>query len=207
MVGNSKGARPRGRPKAFNPEIGLDRAVETFWRVGYAGADMQMLADAMGVSKPSVYDAFGGKEQLFMLALERYGQTIGSEPLIAFRSAAHIRDGVEAFFEAVAVNVSGARGSTGCLHACVAAQCTETLGPVREFLAAGLAAADDTIAARFREAAAATELPFDFPAKRRARLMTDLMQALALRARAGAPLVELRAIASDNVAVVLAAAA
>jgi len=50
MVVKSGERRPRGRPRAFDPEAGLDRAVEVFWRVGYDGADMQMLANAMGVS-------------------------------------------------------------------------------------------------------------------------------------------------------------
>jgi len=181
----------------------LDRAVEVFWRVGYDGADMQMLANAMGVSKPSVYDAFGTKERLFLRALERYGQSTGAEPLSAFRAAATVREGVERFFDTVAVNVSGARGASGCLYACVASQCTETMAPVREFLAAGIAATDRAIADRFREAVKAGELPATFEVESRARLMTDLMQALALRARAGTPRTMLQKIASNDAKAVL----
>lgn len=205
MVAKLEARRPRGRPKQFDPEVGLDHAVKVFWRVGYDGADMQMLADAMGVSKPSVYDAFGSKEQLLLRSLERYGQSVGAEPLHAFRSAATLREGIAAFFFTVAINVSGEKGPTGCLHACVGSQCAETMPPVREFLAAVMAAAERVIADRFNEAVRNCELPATIDAQDRARLMVDLMQALAVRARSGVPLERLKAIAASNVETVLIA--
>jgi AcrR family transcriptional regulator len=62
-----------GRPRAFDEDEALDGAIDVFWRLGYEGASMAQLTQAMGINKPSLYAVFGSKEQLFVRALERYG--------------------------------------------------------------------------------------------------------------------------------------
>lgn len=69
----------RGRPRSFDKEAALDRAMEVFWRLGYEGASMADLTAAMGIASPSLYAAFGSKEALFRLALEHYSATEGRE--------------------------------------------------------------------------------------------------------------------------------
>ena len=61
-----------GRPRAFEPEAALDAAVDTFWRHGYESTGLTELTEAMGISRPALYRAFGDKAQLFRAALERY---------------------------------------------------------------------------------------------------------------------------------------
>jgi AcrR family transcriptional regulator len=61
-----------GRPREFDKEFALEAAMLVFWRNGYPGASMADLTDAMAINKPSLYAAFGNKEQLFMAALEHY---------------------------------------------------------------------------------------------------------------------------------------
>ena len=61
-----------GRPRAFDKEKALEAATLVFWRNGYAGASMADLTQAMAINKPSLYAAFGNKEQLFVAALEQY---------------------------------------------------------------------------------------------------------------------------------------
>jgi AcrR family transcriptional regulator len=56
--------RPRGRPKTFNPDEALDRAVEMFWEYGYEGVDVDRIAQAVNVTKPALYRAFGDKSRL-----------------------------------------------------------------------------------------------------------------------------------------------
>ncbi|MDA0564167.1 TetR/AcrR family transcriptional regulator [Streptomonospora sp. S1-112] len=60
------------RPKEFDPEIAVDRAMEVFWRKGYAATTPQDLVDALGIGKGSLYNAFGSKQALFLRALRRY---------------------------------------------------------------------------------------------------------------------------------------
>ncbi|MES3025951.1 MAG: TetR/AcrR family transcriptional regulator [Pseudomonadota bacterium] len=64
--------RERGRPRTFDAELALDRAADVFWKHGFQNASMQELTEAMGLSKPSLYAAYGDKEALYLKALERY---------------------------------------------------------------------------------------------------------------------------------------
>lgn len=61
-----------GRPKKFDPEAAVERAMEVFWGQGYGATTPQQLADRMQIGKASLYNAFGGKRQLYDLALRRY---------------------------------------------------------------------------------------------------------------------------------------
>ena len=61
-----------GRPRAFDRDQALERALDLFWRNGYEGASLSDLTEAMGINPPSLYAAFGNKEELFCKALDRY---------------------------------------------------------------------------------------------------------------------------------------
>ncbi|MEV5846162.1 TetR/AcrR family transcriptional regulator [Streptomyces sp. NPDC051985] len=61
-----------GRPKEFDPDVAVEQAMKVFWRQGYGATTPQHLVDALGIGKGSLYNAFGGKRQLFDLALRRY---------------------------------------------------------------------------------------------------------------------------------------
>src|SRR5882724_12163505 len=63
---------PSGRVRQFDADVALDRALEVFWARGYEGATLPELTKAMGINRPSLYAAFGNKEQLFRKALDRY---------------------------------------------------------------------------------------------------------------------------------------
>ncbi|MCA1774027.1 MAG: TetR/AcrR family transcriptional regulator [Halomonas sp.] len=61
-----------GRPLQHQPEAALKAAIQTFWRYGYYHTSMRDLLDAMALSRSSLYQAFGNKEALFLLALNNY---------------------------------------------------------------------------------------------------------------------------------------
>jgi len=69
----------RGRPRNFDKDAALERAMELFWIKGYEGASMTDLTSAMGIASPSLYAAFGSKEELFRRAVQHYGATEGLE--------------------------------------------------------------------------------------------------------------------------------
>src|SRR6266404_1643704 len=62
-----------GRPRAFDVDLALDRALHVFWKKGYEGASLSDLTEAMDINRPSLYAAFGNKGELFRKAVERYG--------------------------------------------------------------------------------------------------------------------------------------
>ncbi|MEV8603094.1 TetR/AcrR family transcriptional regulator [Streptomyces griseoviridis] len=65
---------PAGRPRGFDADEALERAVHVFWEQGYEGASLTDLTSAMGITRTSMYAAFGNKEELFRKALERYSE-------------------------------------------------------------------------------------------------------------------------------------
>src|ERR1700731_4477174 len=78
MAGPSK--RPkmkRGRPRAFDRDAALHRAMELFWRRGYETTSISDLTAAMEITAPSLYAAFGDKERLYLEAVERYKSGLG----------------------------------------------------------------------------------------------------------------------------------
>src|SRR5258707_14045227 len=67
--------RMRGRPRAFDQQAALDRAMMLFWQQGDEPTSLSDLSRAMGINAPSIYAAFGNKERLFLRVLDRYLET------------------------------------------------------------------------------------------------------------------------------------
>src|ERR1700685_284816 len=67
-----------GRPREFDTDQALEQATELFWRKGYEGTSLSDLTDELGITRPSLYAAFGNKETLFRLALDRYEAKAGA---------------------------------------------------------------------------------------------------------------------------------
>lgn len=68
----AKKSKCAGRPRCFDESQVLDRALELFWKDGYASTSMQALLTHMGISRQSLYNTFGDKRRLFLAALDRY---------------------------------------------------------------------------------------------------------------------------------------
>ncbi len=74
-----------GRPKEFDEQVALERAMKVFWTHGYEATSVQDLVDAMGISRGSMYDTFGDTRALFSAAIEHYECTVtcGFEKMLA----------------------------------------------------------------------------------------------------------------------------
>ena len=83
----------RGRPRAYDPQVALARAAETFWKAGYAGTSLDDLVAATGMNRPSLYAAFGDKRDLYLKTLEYYrdeGRALAREALADASDAARV---------------------------------------------------------------------------------------------------------------------
>src|SRR5438132_3382868 len=103
-----------GRPRSFDPDTALDRAMHVFWAKGYEGASLSDLTRAMRINRPSLYAAFGNKEQLFGKVLDRYMDG----PVAYFGkalAAPKARDVVEEIFLGTARMAGDPKILAGCL--------------------------------------------------------------------------------------------
>lgn len=141
-----------GRPRSFDEGHALDEALDVLWRLGYEGASLAELTEAMGINKPSLYAVFGSKEQLFVRALGRYSQRY-HEHLRQVLSKPRAYDILESYLRDTARAVR-AGNSLGCLSIQGGISCgpnnahipqllAEYRHGIEEAIAKALAAADD----------------------------------------------------------------
>lgn len=203
MVANARDKRPPGRPREFDPNQALDQAVELFWADGFEGVDVERIARAAGVTKPSLYRLFGDKSSLFLHALQRYGETVGAAPLTVFNAQPDVADAVRSLLEETVEAATTEGRASGCLMACVASAQAGRSEEVRSAVAHGLAALTEVLARRFDRDTKNGRLSACPTAETRSRMLVDLLQGLVLRARAGASRSDLLRDARGYVSVIV----
>ena len=105
---------PLARPREFDETEVLDAALQCFWGSGYKATSIRDLAEAMQISTPSIYNAFGDKRQLFIDALEHYCRT-RTHPLIVRIEDQHTGvDAIVAFYKEVVERSVADRERRGC---------------------------------------------------------------------------------------------
>ena len=175
-----------GRPKAFDRDEALTKAIGVFWKQGYEGASMKLLTDEMGINSPSLYAEFGDKHGLYLEAINSYATNDACTPLVALETVPDIREAIRAFFDAVVdYSTHHASGAKGCfLVSCVATSAGHVDGTA-EMLRDAITATDERIKTRFDQEIEKGSLPKNFPSAERAKLMFDLRQGMVFRARSG----------------------
>src|SRR5207302_2019411 len=106
--------RERGRPRSFDTATVLDRALEVFWKHGFQSASLLELTEATGLSKPSLYAAFGDKESLYLKALDRYVSTRIAQHAAILDTEQNGRRAVEEFLRSIANMLSDPTLPGGC---------------------------------------------------------------------------------------------
>lgn len=173
-----------GRPKKFDRDVGLAAAMEVFWGKGYDGASLDDLTNAMGINRPSLYATYGNKQALYLQALERYGNSFGSEPLTAFESAVDPQKAVHAFFSKLLDNQSRTGDyAQGCLMSSCAATTAGEVEGVTDMLSADACFVVTKLEEGFEKFKASGQLPPNFPSLAKAKLVMDIMQGFAYRSR------------------------
>lgn len=110
-----KESRPRGRPRSFDETAVLDAATRLFWEHGYEGTSIKDLIDAMGMTPPSVYAAFGSKEALYERVLDRYAETFGRTLLGDLLTEPDLKRAITGLFQDWARLLSGETHPKGCM--------------------------------------------------------------------------------------------
>lgn len=205
--GTKKDSRPRGRPRAYDPDEALAQARDTFWHNGYAGTSLDDLSAATGMNRPSLYAAFGDKHALYLQTVERYIEAGRAAMDAALDETLPLAEALLRVFDgALAWYLPPREAQRGCLLIGTAAVEAVTDEAVRECLAAGLRAFDKAFERRLRHAVHQGELSADADPVMLARVASALLHSMALRARAGEPRATLRATAAAGVALICGAA-
>lgn len=103
------------RPKEFDPETALDKALHLFWHQGYEATSVQNLLDFMGISRGSFYDTFGNKHALFLAALDRYRQNSHHKFVQTFvGGSGSFKENLANFFKNIIDEATGDTQMRGC---------------------------------------------------------------------------------------------
>ena len=194
-------SKRRGRPRAYDPHVALLRAMDAFWKSGYAGTSLDELTAATGMNRPSLYAAFGDKRSLYLKALSHYWQVVLNAMREDLAGEVPLREALlRAYDGALSVYFSGNDRARGCFV--VGTAVTEAVedSEIRDGLMEGFLAFDTDFEARFKKALEKGELAKDADPRALATLATAVMHTIAIRARSGATRADLQDLARKAVA-------
>src|ERR1700744_2779531 len=198
----------RGRPRAYEPELALGKALDLFRKDGFAATSLDDLAAATGMNRPSLHGAFGDKRELYIKPYQRYRDDAHAAMAEIFRHEMPIRQRLQRIY-AVALDIylSGAEGPRGCFTVMTAASEAVSDPEIRAMVLDGFAELDKAFAACFRLAKENDELPATADPVVLAQLASATIHTIAIRSRAGVPRRELEAIVSGAIDVLCRGAA
>ena len=179
----------RGRPREFCVDEALVQALGVFWAKGYEGASLNDLTEAMGITRPSLYAAFGNKESLFRKALDLYER----EKMAYIGQALEqptARKVAETMLRGALDNVSG-EGPHGCLRVIASVACGEEAQSIRCEVMERTKAGKDSLVARFERAKAEGDLPAHVDAEGLTRVLIAYLQGISVQANMNEPREEL----------------
>src|SRR5882762_1168174 len=112
----------RGRPRAYQPEIALGKALDLFRKDGFAATSLDDLSAATGMNRPSLYGAFGDKRELYIKSYQRYRDDARAAMVDIFRDEAPLRERLaRSYAIALEIDLSGGAGPRGCFTVMTAA--------------------------------------------------------------------------------------
>jgi AcrR family transcriptional regulator len=175
---------PRGRPRKFDTAQALDTALKLFWRHGYEGTSIAMLADAIGINVPSLYAAFGNKERLFLQCIQRYGELNGKMYHESFEKKT-AREVARSILEGEVELVTRRGTPDGCLMVQGALATSPESERIRKTMAGMRGIAEKWMTERFQKAVDEGDLPSDADPKALACYLMSLNSGLAVQAKSG----------------------
>jgi AcrR family transcriptional regulator len=197
----------RGRPRAYQPDVALAKALDLFRQDGFAATSLDDLSAATGMNRPSLYGAFGDKRELYIKSYRRYREDARAAMIDIFRDELPIRQRLARIY-AVALDIylSGEAGPRGCFTVMTAASEAVADPEIRGMVLEGFSELDKAFAACFRLAKEKGELRPDADPEVLAQLASATVHTIAIRARAHVPRKQLEAIVKGAIDVMVGTA-
>jgi len=124
-----------GRPREFDRDQALERAMLAFWRRGYEGTSMADLVQALGIASARIYAAFGSKQDLFREAVQRYEAGDGGFADRAMAQEPRVRDALARVLRDAVATYTDDAHPLGCMVVTAATNCAEENEAVAAWLA------------------------------------------------------------------------
>ena len=180
----------RGRPREFCVDHALAQALRVFWSKGYEGASLTDLTEAMGITRPSLYAAFGNKESLFRKALDLYerekmayvGQAM-AQPTARKVAETMLRGALE--------NVMGNDEPHGCMRVIASVACGPAAESIHQEIVERTKIFKQTIVERFERAKDEGDLPAHIDVLGLTGVLVAWLQGISIQANHGIPREEL----------------
>lgn len=184
----------KGRPRTFDTDKALDRALKVFWQKGFEGATLSDLTRAMRIGRPSLYAAFGNKENLFRKAMDRYaeGPACHVREAVAEPTARRV---VEQLWRGGIALVTQPGNPRGCFYVQGALACGDSGTLMRHEMTARRAQGEAILRERFARAVAERDLPAGTDPGTLARFAVTVAHGMAVQAAGGATRAELLRVA------------
>jgi AcrR family transcriptional regulator len=190
----------KGRPREFCVEQALAAALGVFWTKGYEGTSLSDLTEAMGITRPSLYAAFGNKEELFRKALDLYEReklAYVQEALAAPTS----RGVAERLLKGALETLTGECVPRGCLRIIGSMTCGSEAGSVRDDLHSRRASSQAAVVARMEQAKADGDLPEHTDVEGISNYLLAIIQGLSVQANSGATKEQLEEVVRTSLAI------
>ncbi|MDQ8730213.1 TetR/AcrR family transcriptional regulator [Bradyrhizobium sp. LHD-71] len=175
----------RGRPRSFDRAAALRQAMEVFWAKGYSGTSMADLTAAMKINSPSIYAAFGCKEELFREAVVLYGATEGARIWERMTAAPSARAAIETMLRVSAEDYTRPGKPRGCLVVLGAIHADDGNDAVQRELRQKRVHNVDLLARRLERAVAEGELPEGVDCRAVATFYATVQHGMSIQARDG----------------------
>ena len=191
----ASGPKRRGRPRAYQPELALARALDVFWKEGFSATSLDDLSAATGMNRPSLYGAFGDKRELYIKSYEAYRDRARARMGEAFAANIPMREMLEKIYAiALDMYLSGKDGPRGCFTVMTATSEAVFDPAIRDLVITGLVETDRFFARIFKRARERGELAPSADPQVLAHLASATLHTIAVRARAQVPRAELEGI-------------
>ena len=190
-----------GRPREFDRDVALRRAMELFWERGYEAVSLAELVTELGISKPSLYAAFTNKEALFREAVELYTRTEGKTAEAALMNEPTARAGVEAMLRNNAKQYCTKGRPRGCMVVLAASVGSAESEEVRAFLAGLRKEGRAMLVRRVERGKRDGDVSPSADAERIATFYSTVLAGLSVQARDGASSATMNRVIDDALAI------
>ncbi len=186
----------RGRPRCFDREAALFKAMDVFWRNGYEGASLAQLTEAMGINSPSLYATFGSKEDLYKEAVEQYDANEGAEINASLSADTDIRTALYNVMRITAEYFSDPDKPAGCMVLLSALNCTPENASVAQHMCDLRKRSTNLLRQRLLRAQQSGEIAASANIEQLTAFITSVRQGMSIQARDGADREALMGIAN-----------